>query len=262
MHEGEGRLEFRIDEVREHPLDLVRAQHPLVDERARGEARKVEELLLRRVERAHGVLDPLANDVELALEGGLIGDTGAARDEDLLDARFHRHRARAERPVIRGRRPPAEHALAFLLGDVMEEPARFLTERGVPRQEHEAGSVGAVRRQRDAEPRGLPAEETIRHLDEDAGAVAGVGLASACPAVQEVDEHTQGLAHDRVGGDTLDVHDEADAAGVVLVAGIVEALGRRWTGQRGMLPHHRVPFVNSCTDSTRPKSISHHAKVV
>ena len=97
--------------------------------------------------------------------------------------------------------------------------------RGVARQEDEPGAVLAAGRQRDAEPRRLLAQEPVRHLDEDAGAVAGVGLAAARAAVLQVDEHLQRLPHDRVRPAPLDVDDEADAAGVVLVAGIVETLG-------------------------------------
>ena len=77
------------------------------------------------------------------------------------------------------------------------------------------------------------------HLDEDARPVPGVDLAAAGAAVQEVLEDGEGLAHDGVGLSPLDVHDEADAAGVVLVSGIVEAL-RRW--HPGGVVDIAVPF--------------------
>ena len=93
-------------------------------------------------------------------------------------------------------------------------------------QEDQAGPVVARRGQRDAEPGALAREERVRHLDEDARPVARVHLAAAGAAVQEVLEHREGLAHDRVGLSPLDVHHEADAAGVVLVGRIVEALRR------------------------------------
>jgi hypothetical protein len=41
----------------------------------------------------------------------------------------------------------------------------------------------------------------------------------------EVAEHGEGFLHDVMGGAAGDVDDEAESAGVVLVAGIVEALG-------------------------------------
>ena len=88
----------------------------------------------------------------------------------------------------------------------------------------------------------LPAQEAIRHLDHDAGAVAGVRLAAARPAVQEVDQDLDGLVHDGVRLSALDVHDEADAAGVVLVRGIVQALGGPLAGVQRGRRHTRILF--------------------
>jgi hypothetical protein len=67
----------------------------------------------------------------------------------------------------------------------------------------------------------------MRHLNEDARAVTGIDLAAAGAPVEEVLEHLQGLAHDGVRAPALDVHHEADAAGIVLVGGVVKALGGR-----------------------------------
>jgi hypothetical protein len=50
--------------------------------------------------------------------------------------------------------------------------------------------------------------------------------------MEEVLEHLEGLADDRVGFPALHVDDEADATGVVLVSGIIEALGLRHPGRR------------------------------
>jgi hypothetical protein len=69
--------------------------------------------------------------------------------------------------------------------------------------------------------------------------------------MQQVDEDLQSLAHDRVRAAPLDVHDEADAAGVVLAARVVQALGGRGTGLAPWVQdfsHLRHPFCeNSCT---------------
>ena len=81
--------------------------------------------------------------------------------------------------------------------------------------------------QLDAERARHLAQEAVRHLDQDAGAVAGVRLAAARAAVQQVDQQLQPLLDDRVRAPALHVDDEADAAGVVLVPRIVEALRAR-----------------------------------
>ena len=44
----------------------------------------------------------------------------------------------------------------------------------------------------------------------------------------QVDQHLEGVPDDSVGAVALGVDNEADAAGVVLVARVVEALGGRW----------------------------------
>ena len=67
----------------------------------------------------------------------------------------------------------------------------------------------------------------MRHLHEHAGAVAGVDLAAAGAAMIEVLEDLDALLDDGVRFAALDVHDEADAAGVMLELRVIEALLRR-----------------------------------
>ena len=67
------------------------------------------------------------------------------------------------------------------------------------------------------------AEKPIRHLDQDAGAVAGVRIGSAGAAVFEVDEEVEGRADYRVRARALDVGDKADAARVMFFTGAIEA---------------------------------------
>jgi hypothetical protein len=64
----------------------------------------------------------------------------------------------------------------------------------------------------------------VRHLDQDARAVARVLLAAARAAVFEVDENLERLLDDLVRAAALEVNDEAHAAGVVLVRRVVQTL--------------------------------------
>jgi hypothetical protein len=86
--------------------------------------------------------------------------------------------------------------------------------------------------QGEAEPAALAREKGVRHLDEDARTVPGIDLAAAGSPVEEILEDLESLIHDGVGLSALHVHDEADTACVVLVGGIIEALGRRHPGWR------------------------------
>ena len=93
-------------------------------------------------------------------------------------------------------------------------------------QERQADAVGAGRRQLEVDDR---PQEAVGHLQQDAGAVAGVDLGARRAPVVEVAEGVERVGDDRAAGDALDVTDERDPAGVVLEARVVEPerLGHR-----------------------------------
>jgi hypothetical protein len=170
------------------------------------------------------VLDALADNVELALEGLRVGDARSAAYENLFNAGLGGSRARSNGRIV-GRYPaPAEQRLAFLADYALHHLPAPGGLTCVARQEHEPCAVMLRGRQADAKRGALAGEEGVRHLDEDAGAVSRVDLAAAGPTVQQVLQDLERLADDGVGLPALDVHDEADAAGVVLMGWIVEAL--------------------------------------
>src|SRR5690606_6624553 len=103
--------------------------------------------------------------------------------------------------------------------DFLDLPA-FVT---VPGQEDQTDAVVAGRRQVEREVGRRP-EEPVGDLNQDAGAVARVGLATAGAAMLEIPEDLDALADDVVRPASLEMDDEADAAGVLLVLGIVKAL--------------------------------------
>ncbi len=129
--------------------------------------------------------------------------------------------------------------LAFLGDEPFEELLGGGPGAGFARQEHEPDAVLALGGQREGQHL---AEEPVGDLQQDAGAVAGVGLAAARAAVPQVHQHLQRLVDDRVRALPLDVHDEADAARVVLVERIVEAGWCRRPGDGGHVANgYRVP---------------------
>jgi hypothetical protein len=141
--------------------------------------------------------------------------------------RLDGERARAnvgERGVGRHLAPP-EEVLVLLRDDRGEERLCLLARGVVARGEHEAHAVITGLREPHPELRALVAEELVGQLDEDAGAVAGVHLAAARPSVVEVLEGKQAVAHNLVRALPLQVHEEPDAARVVLVCRVVESLG-------------------------------------
>ena len=89
------------------------------------------------------------------------------------------------------------------------------------RQEHQSSAVRSRRRQRE---RDRLAKKAIRHLNEDAGAVAGIRIGSARPAMFEVDQEVERRADDGVRARAFDVGDKPHTTRVVFVSGAVQAL--------------------------------------
>ena len=73
VYERERGLHADVGQIGKHRPDLRCGQHPLVDERPAGQAGHVEAARRGRHERVDGVLDPLANHVQLPLEPDVIG---------------------------------------------------------------------------------------------------------------------------------------------------------------------------------------------
>src|SRR5947207_5141803 len=150
------------------------------------------------------MLDPLADDVEVALEMRRVARLAAA-DEDLLDMGLDVDGAGTEQAVVRRHVAPAEQALLFLGHDRRDDSLHLLALHAVARQEDAADSIVFRPGQRNAEAAALLAKELVRDLHQDAGAVAGVRLAAAGAAMQKVDQYQQTLSDDRVGLAALDV---------------------------------------------------------
>jgi len=86
-----------------------------------------------------------------------------------------------------------------------------------------------------AETLRLLGEEAVRRLNHDAGAVAHQGIGAYGAAMLEVDENLQPVLDDAVRLFLAQVDDEANAAGIAVVLGIVETLERRAHAQPGRL---------------------------
>ena len=224
MHERESGFERRVREIREHRRELPGREHPLVGERVARQADDVEEAARERVDgdAVDGVLDALADHIELPFEALSIREGRA--DEDLLEHRLRCLRAVADETVVGRHVAPAEQRAALLVDNLRDQIADRFAIALVARQEHESSTVGPCLGQRERKDL---AEKLVRRLDQNAGAIARVGLAAARAAVLEVDEDLHRLAHNPVRLASLDVDDEADTAGIAFIPGVIETLRRR-----------------------------------
>ncbi len=231
MHQRQRRLGQRIAQVGVKAFDLMRQQQALVHDRARRERRHVEiaQALapLLAGEFAHAVERLLADRQDLALEGVLIGDRRVADDDGLADRRHGFDDAGAEAARVGWHVAPAEHRLAFDFHEALEMLDGDGLRLFLARQETHGDGIMPGRRQDLALLRRPIAQQRVRNLNQTAGAVADQGIGADRAAMIQVEQDLQAAADDVVRLSALDVHDEADAASVVLVAGVVKSLSLR-----------------------------------
>jgi hypothetical protein len=147
---------------------------------------------------------------------------------DMVREGFYINALSANRIIYKGMLT-AEQLHVVLLDDLLEHADANRPADHVLRQEDLRDAVLPELRQGDALLLHLPAEELVGQADEDARAVAAVGLAAAGAAVVHPLEHRQRVVDDLVRRLPFDVADEPDAARVVLVLGQVKTLSGRVT---------------------------------
>src|SRR6202022_806353 len=76
------------------------------------------------------------------------------------------------------------------------------------------------------------AQEGVRDLQQDSGAVASIRVGALGPPMLEVLERVERLLDDRVAGLSPQLRDQRDPAAVVLVGWVVEASGPWRSGAR------------------------------
>src|SRR5262249_2109946 len=106
----------------------------------------------------------------------------------------------------------------------------------IGRREEGADAIVLGLGQRDTQGFTTGLEEGVGDLDQDPRAVAGVILAAAGPSMVEVDQSGETIADDLMRAPPLEINDEADAAAIVLVGGVIEALGCRDRGSHRIIP--------------------------
>ena len=144
----------------------------------------------------------------------------------MLHHRLDRLHAFAKAGIVDRHVAPAEHAEAFGRDSLLDDLAHLTASRGVARHEELADRVMARRRQVEAELGAFGSEERVRDLGQHAATVAERWIRAHRAAMVEIDQNLQALFENVVRLAVLHVGDKADAAGIVLLGRIVEALGQ------------------------------------
>ena len=226
VEQAEGAGQAVVPEVVGEVLgDLLGGEHPLVDEGPARQAGEVEEPVAVRP----GVLDlgleALPDDVQLPLEPVLVGGPRPPADEGVEHPGLDPLGGVPDHRVVGLHGAPPEERLALLGDDPLEQLFAELTPHRVGVGEEGPDAVKPGSGEFDPERRAPGLEEVVGDLDEDPGAVPGVVLAPAGPPVVQVDQGGDPVADQPVRLPPLEVDDEPDPAGVVLVGRVVQPLG-------------------------------------
>ena len=227
VNQRQCRLHVRVAQVEEIATDLHRREHAFINQRAAGKARRIPH-------RVHfgdtdGIVSHLAQHVELPLKGKIIQRRRMTLHKHLAHQRLTRLRRFAQRRVVHRQFTPAEDRHAFRRGHFFEFRLRFGPRIATAGGEHIRHAILPLSRKLKTSRFGHFHEKLVRRLDQDARAVARV-LFHAGTAMIEVLQNLQRIRHDLVRFFPLHMADKADAAGVMLIARIVETLSGGKTG--------------------------------
>ena len=166
--------------------------------------------------------------------------SGAALDENLLDIGLRGAGQAADGVSIERRIAPAEHREPFFAGDALQDSFAENPFVAVDGQERHANAVFARSRQLKAQAGALALEKSVRNLDQNAGAVAGLRIAAAGAPVRQIDQNLNALEDDIVRLVPGNIGHKTDAASIVFLLGIIEALSRRQAEKWILFTHFSV----------------------
>ena len=154
----------------------------------------------------------------------------ASRRRDHEELLHGGHGAQGRLPQSFGRHrhdPPAQHREVLLDRQGLDDLLGLGGVVVLAGQEGQADGVGAGVGEGESGRLGCADQEPVRHLDQNAGAVAGGDLGARRTTVGQPLEDGQPLVDDVVVGTAVEVGHHAHAAGVVLIRGVVKADGHR-----------------------------------
>jgi len=132
----------------------------------------------------------------------------------------------ADGRTIDGSVAPTEHGETLFADDALDDAFLLPADVRLDGKESHAHAVLSRGRQGETELGALAREELVGDLNQDAGAIAGSGIATASAPVRQVDQNLDAFADDVVRPLALEMRNEANSAGIVLVARVIKALRR------------------------------------
>src|SRR5271170_6093570 len=231
VHQAQGAHHVGIGKFLVEICDLRSEQQSFVDNRARRKRRNIENLAVSNFGLPDLGLRPLSDHVQFALESIFI-EAFAAAYKNLLNVRLGGAGNAADCRGIRGCITPSQYREALFAHDALEDSFALQTLVLLDREKSHSHAVGARLGQLKADLVTFSRKKFVRNLNQNAGAIAGFGVAAAGAAMREVDEYFNSLADDLVAFFAANAGYKANAARVMLVRRVVETLRGREPGFR------------------------------
>ncbi len=246
MHQGQGGDATGVRQVGEVLTHLVGQEQALVNDGPGGQGRNIELATVVQLELAHRMFDPLADHEQLAFKAILVGHIGALADEDLAHHGLGILGGLSQALVVPGHIPPAQENLSFFVDNPGDSGfAGQPTVVGLG-QEDVAAGVTAELRQADAQLGRLRTQQGVGQLQQNPGPVPQQGVVTGRATVIQIFQDLQTLFNDPVALLVFDMGHETDAASVLFVDRIVQALpfgdGPTWDNTI----HHARVLVQKC----------------
>ena len=223
VEDRKARGEALIQQVGIEGRQMLGQEHALVDDRPAAKRADVE---LADILGDRRLLHAPAQDVELLLELAVVEPGIAAADQDLLDLGPRGVGLLADHRDVDRHLAPAQDAVAHAQDLGLDEGTAALLRAEVgARQEHHADGDAADFGDLAARIAHVLAEEILRDLDMDAGAVAGLAVGIDGAAVPHRLQRVDAGHHHVAAALAVQRHDQAHAAGIDLLGGVVAVGG-------------------------------------
>src|SRR6266496_1418221 len=219
MEERERRLVQRTLQIAVEGRQIHAAHERLVDERAVGEGNDREALGDETLQMPFHLL---AGQIQAPLKL-FAGEPFRAPDEELRDRRAGAPRLLPQGSRQQGRVPPGEQRQASRREHLRDRVPAEATLFSTAGKKQKAGCEEAPLRQPFSALRELVLQESVRDLGADAGSVPRAAIRIDGAAVRQAREGGQREGQDSPALTPAAVHDEADPAGVALVARVPKA---------------------------------------
>ena len=194
------------------------AHHPLVHKGAAAEGGEIEVKGAGSPGLPRPVANPTPQPEQQGFEGITLGGrpVGGRTDQPLLNRRGRLPGHGAKHGGVHGNLPPTEAGQPHVGGFRVAELAGLRTPGRIGGQEHHAQAPGAAAAGLGLGPHRL--QVVPGNATEDAGAIAGIAVATAAAAVLHAIEGPQGLGQDPMARLSLQMGKKPDPAGVLFAS--------------------------------------------